>query len=109
MEDKLFELMTKMYNEMQDMKSNMATKDDLNSVKCELKQDIAQLEHKTLNKINALFDARQMQIDHETAMARDIKQMQGTVEKIELKIIRNSQRGLTLLFFLHIKKTTIIL
>lgn len=86
MEDKLFDLMTKIYNEMQEMKS------DIGQVKSNMatKQDLAHLEHKMLDKINALFDARQIQIDHETAMAKDLKQVQGTVEKIELKIIRNS-------------------
>lgn len=86
MEDKLFDLMTKIYNEMQEIKS------DIGQVKSNMatKQDLAHLEHKMLDKINALFDARQIQIDHETAMAKDLKQVQGTVEKIELKIIRNS-------------------
>ena len=103
MEDKLFDLMTKMYNEMQGMKSEMQDmKQSINTIDSRLdtieskldekadKKDIALLEHKILDKINALFDAREVQIDRETEMARDIKQVQGTVEKIELKIIKNS-------------------
>lgn len=97
MDEKLFDLMTKMYAEMQEMKNSitnemheikgtMATKEDIASVQ----RDVVRLENHILDKVNALFDARQMQIDHETAMAKDIKQVQGTVEKIELKIIRNS-------------------
>ena len=33
MEKQLFELMTKMYNEIQEMKENMATKEDVKSIK----------------------------------------------------------------------------
>lgn len=96
MEDKLFDLMTKMYNEMQGMKIEMQDiKQTVDSMDQKLdekadKQDLLRLEHKLLDKVNALFDAREIQIDHETAMAKDIKSVQDTVEKIELKLIRNN-------------------
>ena len=36
MEKQLFELMTKMYNEIKEMKENMATKKDVKSIKQEI-------------------------------------------------------------------------
>lgn len=42
MEKQLFELMTKMHNEIQEMKENMSTKEDVKSIK----QDIVKLEAK---------------------------------------------------------------
>ena len=50
--EQLFEFMTKMYSEMQGMKENIATKDDLDKTN----QSIARLEHKMDTNHKALYD-----------------------------------------------------
>ena len=117
MEDKLFDLMTKLYEEMQGMKNEiqeiketMATKEDIHEVRKELKtdihevrqelkadiknvrQDIAVLEHKLGDKIDALFDAREVQIDRETEVVTNLKKVENKVDKLELRIVRNNLR-----------------
>lgn len=107
MEDKMFELMTKMYSEIQELKQTMPTKDDLFEVKKEIdlvkkdvalikkdvettRKDIVHLEHNLLNKIDALFDAREVQIDRETEIVTNLKQVQNKVDKLDLRIVRNN-------------------
>ena len=98
MEDKVFDLLTKMYNEIQDMKS------DMNDMKSEIKvtnkkldekadkSDIIRLEHTLGNKIEALFDAIEIQIDRNTEVATNLKRVENKVDKLELKVIRNTLR-----------------
>lgn len=56
MDEKMFELLEKMYIEFQDMKSNMATKEDLSKAKQELKHDIVRIENKMDQNHKALYD-----------------------------------------------------
>ena len=112
MEDKVFDLLTKMYNEIQDMKSDMNDmkseikdmKSDMNDMKSEIKvinkkldekadkSDIVRLEHTLGDKIEALFDAGEIQIDRDTEVATNLKRVENKVDKLELKVIRNSLR-----------------
>lgn len=86
MEKQLFELMTKMYSEMQEMKENMATKEDVKSIR----QDIVKLENKMDNKLSALFDAREVGIDKETEISTGLQRVESKVDKLELKVLRNN-------------------
>jgi len=52
MDDKMFELMEKMYAEMKDMKSNMATKEDLSKIE----QKLVVMENKMDTNLKALYD-----------------------------------------------------
>ncbi|NLB41941.1 MAG: hypothetical protein GX815_06710 [Clostridiales bacterium] len=56
MDEKIFELLEKMYIEMQNMKSDMTTKEDLSIAKQELKHDIVRIENKMDKSDKALFD-----------------------------------------------------
>ena len=49
MDEKMFELFEKMYIDMQEIKSNMATKEDVSKVEQGLKHDIIRLENKIDN------------------------------------------------------------
>lgn len=60
MEEKIFDLMTKMYAEMQDMKSEMQ---DMKREINEVKGIQIRMEQNLTQKIDALFDAREVQID----------------------------------------------
>ena len=56
MDEKIFELLEKMYIEMQNMKSDMTIKEDLSIAKQELKHDIVRIENKMDKSDKALFD-----------------------------------------------------
>lgn len=57
MEDKMFELMTKMYNEFSEFKKDMNDfKKDMNDFRKETKNDIIRLENKLDTNSKALFD-----------------------------------------------------
>lgn len=151
MEEKIFELMTKMYVEMQDMKSCMATKEDIGEVKQEivgvkedvgvlkedvaglkkdvgvlkedvaglkedvgvlkedvtglredmvtvkgnivgLKQDVSRLENNVMDKVEALFDAREVQMESDAEIVRNLKQVQDKVTEIEIRVIGENFR-----------------
>lgn len=95
MDEKLFDLMTKLYGEFQEIKNTMATKEDIEGVKKDIvgvKQDIVRLENKVMDKIDALFDAREVQIDRETEVVTNLKQVQNKVDKLELRIVRSHFR-----------------
>lgn len=104
MEKELFELMTKMYNEMQDgfkridnemqeMKENMATKSDVDKINSridKIEQSILSLEHKMDDKLSALFDAREVGIDKEAEISTGLQRVETKVDKLELKVLRNN-------------------
>ena len=59
MDNKLYELIEKMYIDMQEMKANMATKDDFQELKGDirrLEQNLARIEYNHGEKLQALFD-----------------------------------------------------
>jgi len=86
MEDKMFELMTKMYTEMQEMKENMATKADLNDIKEELKQDIAKLEDNHGRKLDALADGYTQCIEGINKLQNEVEKLTDRVEHQEIKL-----------------------
>ncbi len=88
MEKELFELMTKMYSEMHEMKQEL--KQDIFDAKQELKQDIVRLENKMDEKLSALFDAREVQIDVDEQVAHNLQRVETKVDKLELKVLRNN-------------------
>ena len=93
MEKQLFELMTKMYNEMQEMKSDMQEmRKELNEKidRKSDKQDIVRLENKMDDKLSALFDAREVGIDKETEISTGLQRVENKVDKLELKVLRNN-------------------
>lgn len=97
MEQQLFDLMTKMYNEMQE--SNKQLRDEMQSMRVELnekldkksdKQDIVNLEYSLTEKIAALFDAREVQIDKEIELSTNVKRVENKLDKLELKVVRSN-------------------
>ena len=83
MEDRTFELIEKLYNRMEEgfngIRSEMATKDDLSSMKSELKQDMTRMEQKFDDKISALFDG--LTVNTEAVERLEVK-VQGNTEAI---------------------------
>lgn len=103
MENQLFDLMTKMYNEMQEVKtkvnsmeskmngmeSKMATKEDIKDIR----QDIVRLENKMDDKVSALFDAREVQTSSILKIEKNISSMQADISFIrqDVTIIANKE------------------
>ena len=93
MEDKTFELMTKMYSEMQDgfkridgemqdMKENMATKDDIQ----EVKQSIVRLETEHGKKLDALADGYVQSVESINKLQQEVEKLTDRVEHQEIKL-----------------------
>lgn len=72
MEEKLLGLMEKMYNEITDIKNQMATKEDIVIVE-------TKIENEVIDKVRALFDNREIQAEFND-------KIQSTLNRIENKI-----------------------
>lgn len=72
MEEKLLGLMEKMYNEITDIKNQMATKEDIVIVE-------TKIENEVIDKVRALFDNREVQAEFND-------KIQSTLNRIETKI-----------------------
>lgn len=93
MDEKVFELMEKMYSEMQEMKSNMATKDDLISVERGLKLDIVRLENKMDQNHKALYDRYKLTYEKLETLEEKVNEIDKKVEghDVEIRVIRNAR------------------
>ena len=102
MDEKVFELMEKMYSEMQEMKSNMATKDDLSnmatkddliSVERGLKLDIVRLENKMDQNHKALYDGYKLTYEKLETLEEKVNEIDKKVEghDVEIRVIRNAR------------------
>ena len=98
MEEKMFELMEKMYIEMQDMKSNMATKDDLANMAT--KDDLARvelglvrLEDKMDKNQKALYDGYQLTYEKLESLEAKVDRIEEHVGKhdVEIRVIKNAR------------------
>lgn len=86
MDDKLFELITKMYNEIQDIKQTISHIESTMVTK----QDLEQLEHRANNKTSALFDAQEIQLNKSIDISLKLVDLDGKLDKLVLKLIKHS-------------------
>lgn len=84
--EQLFEFMTKMYREMQGMKENIATKDDLDKTN----QSIARLEHKMDANHKALYDGYKLTYEKLTTLEKKVDEIDNKVERqdVEIRVIK---------------------
>ncbi len=84
--EQLFEFMTKMYSEMQEMKENMATKDDL----AKTNQSIVRLEDKMDVNHKALYDGYKQTYEKLTVLEKKVDEIDNKVEKqdVEIRVIK---------------------
>ncbi|WP_416198794.1 MAG: Chromosome partition protein Smc [Sporanaerobacter sp.] len=75
--EQLFEFMTNMYSEMQEMKENMATKDDL----AKTNRSIGRLEDKMDANHKALYDGYKL-----TVLEKKVDEIDNKVEKQDAEI-----------------------
>lgn len=87
MEKELFDLMTKMYAEMQEMRKDISTINAKLDQKVD-KVDIVALEYNISEKLDALFDAREVGIDRDTEISQGLSRVENKVDKLELRVLR---------------------
>lgn len=89
MDDKMFELLEKMYIEMQEMKQNMATKDDLSKVA----QSIVRLENKMDENHETLYDGYKLTYEKLTILEKKVDEIDEKVKRqdVEIRVIKSAQ------------------
>ncbi|NMB27286.1 MAG: hypothetical protein GX987_04465 [Tissierellia bacterium] len=80
--EQLFEFMTKMYGEMQEIKENMATK-----------QDIVRLEDKMDMNHKALYDGYKLTYEKLTMLGEKVNEIDKKVERqdVEIRVIKGAK------------------
>lgn len=89
MDDKIFNLLEKMYVEVQEMKEKMVTKEELNNVKGDINSinhSIVRIEDKLDNNHKALYDGYKQSIESITDIKGKIEKLTDKVENQEIKL-----------------------
>jgi hypothetical protein len=100
MEEKVFDLLAQLHNELNDMKAIMATKEDLAGMATKedlagmaTKDDIRRLEgalcrfeNKAESKFDALFDGYKQNTEAIYELRRDVHNLKAIVEQHEVKL-----------------------
>ncbi len=88
MEDKMFELMTKMYNEFSEFRM------DMNEFRKETKNDIIRLENKIDTNSKALFDGYKQTFEKLTFVEKKVDDISAKVEKqdVEITVIKGGKK-----------------
>ncbi len=86
MDGKLYDLVEKMYADMQDMKSNMATKEDLAKVEKRLRHDIVRLENKMDDNHKALYDGYKLSYEKLTTLENKVDKIDKKVERHDVVV-----------------------
>ena len=86
MDDKMFELMEKMYVEIQEMKSNMETKEDTTKID----QRLAVIENKMDKNHKALYDGYKLTYEKVVALEGKVDVIDKKVDKhdVEIRVIK---------------------
>ena len=87
MEDKLLELMTKIYSEMQDMKSDM---NNMKEKVKEIKSIQLRMENSMTENFKTLYDAREVNLDNHKRIEEKIDTIHHELSTIEKVTIKNT-------------------
>lgn len=82
MDEKIFDLLEKMYIEMQNMKENMATKQDM----AEIKENMVRFENKVDENLKALYDGYKQSIEKITEIEEKLDKLTYKVENQEITL-----------------------
>lgn len=82
MDNQIYDLLEKLYIEMQEMRSNMATKEDISLTR----QDIVRLENKMDINFKALYDGYQQSIEGIKDLGDKLDKLTDRVENQEIKL-----------------------
>lgn len=82
MEEKVFDLLAQLYNEIKSIKANMATKDDIKR----LEGALFRFENNAERKFDALFDGYSQNTEAIYELRRDVEHLKAIVEQHEVKL-----------------------
>lgn len=86
----LFELMTKMYNEMQEMKGEIKdVKEELSTVKTEVTKTNVTIENDIKPRIEALFDGYKQNTESINQVSDKVDEIQRDINSLTIKTLRN--------------------
>lgn len=102
MDDKMFDLLEKMYIEMQYMKENMATKEDVTELESrmatkdelsKISQSIVRLEDKMDTNHKALYDGYKQTYEKLTMLEEKVDEIDKKVEMqdVEIRVIKGAK------------------
>lgn len=98
MDDKIFDLLEKLYIEVQEMKQVMATKDDIKDMAtkadiAEVKQSIVRLEDKVDTNHKALYDGYKLTYEKLTTLEDKVDKLDKKVEQqdVEIRVIKEAK------------------
>ncbi len=85
----MFNLLEKMYVEIQEMKENMATKNDLANTN----QSIVRLENKMDTNHKALYDGYKLTYEKLTTLEKKVDEIDNKVERqnVEIRVIKGTK------------------
>lgn len=95
MDDKLFELITKMYSEMQELKGDVsAIKTDLKETKSDVRKIYSKIENDVESKLEALFDGYGQAFELERQNSKKLHEIadQVTRQELEIKVMQGGKK-----------------
>ena len=105
MEDKMFELVTKMYNEFSDFRKDMNEfkedmnefKEDMNEFRKETNKEIRGLKNDVIrfeNKLDAVFDGYKQTFEKLTVVEKKVDDISAKVERqdVEITVIKGGKK-----------------
>ena len=85
----LFELMTKMYSEMQEMKGEIKdVKEELSTVKTEVTKTNVTIENDIKPRIEALFDGYKQNTESTNQVSDKVDELQSDLNRLTIKTLR---------------------
>ena len=95
MDDKLFELMTKMYSDMQELKGDVSTiKVDIKETKSDVNKIYNKIENDIEPKLGALFDGYKQTFELEKESSKKLDDIADKMSKqeVEIKVIQGGKK-----------------
>ena len=89
MDEKIFELLSKLYNEVQDVKSHISKIEKKVDV---ISNQLTSFEDRVSNKLDALFDAELVNIDRDSEISTSIQRVEKKIESLELRVLKSDYR-----------------
>lgn len=86
----ILEKISSVDKEINNIKNNMATKEDINSINKRLDKIDMVLEHQIEPKIAALFDARDVSLQSDEVIIQGVKEVKEDISHLEKAVIRNT-------------------
>lgn len=85
MEEKLLNLMEKMYKEFTDIKTQMATRDDLDKLENRMTKIETKLENDVIDKVRALYDNREIQAETNDKLLNTLARIETKIDVLQME------------------------